>query len=98
MWSRSSAKLGGGRPAGGSNNEAQPTCMWAVGFSTARNEASSADRRASGIGPPPQGVLLIQGAAGRPCPGVAPRRATVAGRRTRVSVLEHLKRRKLRHF
>ncbi len=51
MCSRSSAKLGLTPSAGGSKIAAQPTCMWAVGVSTARNEASSGDRRLTVISP-----------------------------------------------
>ena len=45
MCSRSCSKLGLTPSPGGSKTAAQPTCMWAVGVSTARNEASSDDRR-----------------------------------------------------
>ena len=45
MWSRSSEKFGSRPSAGAENIATQPTCMCAVGVSTARNDASSADRR-----------------------------------------------------
>src|SRR5215210_6924740 len=50
MCSNSVSKSGRGRSAGGSNVAAHPTCMCALGPSTARNDASSADSRSGGIG------------------------------------------------
>src|SRR3954454_18817344 len=49
MWSRNSSNDGLVPSAGGRNVAAQPTCMWAVGVSTSRNDASSAESRADGI-------------------------------------------------
>src|ERR1700736_137639 len=45
MCSRSSKKSGSRPEAGGENSASQPTCICAVGVSTARNDASSPDRR-----------------------------------------------------
>ena len=56
MCARSSAKLGAGRSFGGENSATQPTCMWAVGLSTRRNDESSGDRR--GRHPKSFGCLL----------------------------------------
>src|SRR6187200_1525986 len=50
MWANSDSKLGRGRSSGGESVAAQPTCMWALGLSTARNDASSAESRCGGIG------------------------------------------------
>src|SRR4051812_4252574 len=50
MCSNSASKLGRGRSSGGDKVAAQPTCIWALGLSTARNDASSADSRWGGMG------------------------------------------------
>src|SRR4051812_23205163 len=55
MWSRSSANVGRGPSSGGSNTAAHPTCMWAVGVSTVKNDASSADSRVGDMNAPPLG-------------------------------------------
>ena len=44
--------MGAAGSAGGLNEAAQPTCMWAVGLSTARNEASSGESRVVAIATP----------------------------------------------
>src|SRR4051812_3392108 len=46
MWSRSCSNVGVLPWSGGENVATQPTCMWALGLSISRNDASSADRRA----------------------------------------------------
>src|SRR6478672_6789725 len=66
MWSRSCEKRGRDPSSGAENRAAQPTCMWAVGVSTARNDASSADRRELVTTSPPKEHVLS-----RPLPVVA---------------------------
>ena len=57
MWANRSSKSGRGPSTGGSNVAAHPTCMCALGPSTVRNDASSADSRWGGIRSPLSGSV-----------------------------------------
>src|SRR5919197_6744697 len=57
MLSLSEAAVGRGRSGCGSKIALQPTCMWAFGVSTRRNEPSIG-RSLVRILPPPSGALL----------------------------------------
>jgi hypothetical protein len=63
MWSRSSSKPGVVPSSRGANVAAQPTCMCAVGVSTSRNDASSAESRVADIAATPPQVCFEYGFA-----------------------------------
>src|SRR5215207_9242411 len=81
MCANSSSKRGRDPFAGGANVAAQPTCMCALGLSTARNDASRADSRWGGMA----GLLLQWFRPWSPCgPTVTASASRLAGR-TRIA-------------